>query len=112
MEYLVCLKQRGEGCDYTIGCGYIFKYIDADSVDDAAERIVWPEGRMHESALEGEYALETILIVPRECVVTADVDALRKEVLACREQENADQERTKELAQLNRLMAKYYPHAG
>jgi hypothetical protein len=112
MEYLVCLKQRGEGCDYTIGCGYIFKYLDAASIDEAVEQIVWPEGRVHGSNLEGEDALETILIIPSEYVVTVDVEAIREEVLAYRAQEKADQERTKEIAQLNRLMAKYHVRAG
>ena len=45
MRFLVVKKQIGEGCDYSIGCGYRFDWIDADSLEDAIEMEVWPDGR-------------------------------------------------------------------
>lgn len=30
-KYFVVLQQREEGCDYTIGCGIIYKIIDAEN---------------------------------------------------------------------------------
>lgn len=30
-KYLLVLSQEGEGCDYTIGCGYIYKEITLPS---------------------------------------------------------------------------------
>jgi hypothetical protein len=33
MKYLVIIEQKGEGCDYTIGCGMAVQVVDID--DDA-----------------------------------------------------------------------------
>lgn len=68
-KYLVCKKQKGEGCDYTIGCGMRYDFIEADSVDDAIEKTIYPDGRRERSALDGDMALNEILIIPAEYVI-------------------------------------------
>ena len=35
MRFVILLRQHGEGCDYTIGCGYRFEFFDAKDMDDA-----------------------------------------------------------------------------
>ena len=44
MKFLICLKQSGEGCDYTIGCGMNFEIIEASSLENAKEKVIYPEG--------------------------------------------------------------------
>lgn len=107
VKYLVCKKQKGEGCDYTIGCGMRFDFIEAASIEAAIERVVFPDGRVERSALEGEGALETIFIIPAECVTVVDVAAIASAIKETREREAAELQGAKELAEFNRLKAKY-----
>jgi len=39
MIYKAYLKQYGEGCDYTIGCAQTVINIEAQSLDDAKEKL-------------------------------------------------------------------------
>lgn len=39
MKYYAYLKQKGEGCDYTIGCGNILVKIEASSDKEAVEKL-------------------------------------------------------------------------
>ena len=107
MKYLICTKQYGEGCDYTIGCGMDFDFIEADSIQDAIEKTVYPDGRSGRSSLEGEQALEKILIIPAECVTSVDVAGIEKEVKQKRAHEYAETQKAKELSELKRLQSKY-----
>jgi hypothetical protein len=38
MKYVIIFEQRGEGCDYTIGCGIKFKIIEANDLEDARNK--------------------------------------------------------------------------
>ncbi|GJQ38234.1 MAG: hypothetical protein JETCAE02_06460 [Anaerolineaceae bacterium] len=107
MEFLVCKKQEGEGCDYTIGCGMHFGFVEAASLQDAIERTVYPYGRDKYCALEGENALEKILIISAEHVTAVDVVGMAKEIKQQRAQEAAEAQKEKELAEFKRLQAKY-----
>ena len=107
MKYLVCKKQEGEGCDYTIGCGMRFDFIEADSIQDATEKAVFPSGRDEYSALEGDFALEIIFIVPAEYVSMVDVARMKNEIKEIRKREAEKTQKEKELAELKRLQAKY-----
>jgi hypothetical protein len=35
MLYIVVMKEKGEGCDYSIGCGVMYDIVDAESDEDA-----------------------------------------------------------------------------
>jgi hypothetical protein len=107
VKYLVCEKQKGEGCDYTIGCGMRFDFIEADSIQDAIEQTVSPDGRDKNSQLEGENALEKILIIPAEYVTVVDVASIVDEIKQQRKNEAAEAQKAKELAELKRLKSKY-----
>jgi len=39
MKYKAYLKQDGEGCDYTIGCGQIVVEINASNIDEAKQTL-------------------------------------------------------------------------
>jgi hypothetical protein len=107
MEFLVCEKMTGEGCDYTIGCGMRFDFIEAESIAEAAEKTVWPDGRDEYCALEGEQALSNILIVPAEYVTVVDVHGLKQTVAADKGLEFARLQEEHDRAELARLQAKY-----
>lgn len=115
MRFLVCQKQHGQGCDYTIGCGMRFDYVDAESVEAAIEKVVWPDGRGEEDededdmdcALIGDSALSDILVIPAEHVVTVNVEKMTAEVEAAKIERRAKERKRKELAELKRLQAKY-----
>jgi hypothetical protein len=38
MTYLIIFDQRGEGCDYTIGCGITYQYLTASDMADAEKK--------------------------------------------------------------------------
>lgn len=107
MKFLVCKKQSGEGCDYTIGCGYRFEYIEADSIEAVIHEVVWPDGEGERSSLEWYSPLETILIVPAEQVITVDVNQLKADLLKQRREEEEQRQKDKELQELKRLQEKY-----
>ena len=67
-KYLLCKKMHGGGCDYTIGCGMRFDWIEAESIEAAIEKAVWPDGRDEHCALVGEMALSDLFIIPAEHV--------------------------------------------
>jgi len=108
MRYVIILKQRGEGCDYTIGCGINFKIIEAR---DFAEAQVKARAYFIENYSYGcEYDrnlcdLEamTIAAAPTSLPVDEWWSAIRiKEV----ERQKAAKE-AEELAELERLKKKY-----
>mgnify|MGYP001562524102 CR=1 FL=1 len=107
MKYLVCKKQHGDGCDYTIGCGMRFDVIEALSLEDAIEQTIYPSGRNNFSALEGEEALEELLIIPAEYATSVDLKSMTLEIESERKRQAEEQQRNKELAELERLKAKY-----
>ena len=54
-NYKVYLKQAGEGCDYTIGCGQIVITIEAENIKDATiqlKEIIADEYNSMETKLE------------------------------------------------------------
>jgi len=107
MRYLICEQQEEKGCDYTIGCGMCFYFTEAASVKEVMEKIIWPDGRDELSGLEGEDALNHILIVPAEHVVTVDVEALAKKVEGIRATERKKLEEKADRIELERLKSKY-----
>ncbi len=56
MRYYAYLKQKGEGCDYTIGCGNTLVTVDADNDEDARTKL----GELIEEEYTGERELESV----------------------------------------------------
>lgn len=77
-KYLVCEKQFVRGCDYTIGCGMSYEWIEAESTIEVEEKILWPDGREENHVLKGEFDREEILIIPERFVYKVPVDELRE----------------------------------
>jgi len=105
-KWLVCQKQKGEGCDYTIGCGMRYDVVEAESLDAAIEQTIWPEGRDECSALmygDGEAIIE-ILVVPWQEVRMVNV---AKRLVEIEEREAVMQEAEAEYVEYLRLKEKF-----
>ena len=51
MKFVILVKQEGEGCDYTIGCGYLYRFFDAKDMEDALYRVRTMEREDHNDNL-------------------------------------------------------------
>jgi len=107
MKYLVCKKQQGVGCDYTIGCGMRFDFIEADSLQSALEKILWPDGLDERSALEGDEALTELLLVPSCHVYTVNLVEELHSICEIKRKRAAQKLEAQERAELKRLKNKY-----
>ena len=109
MKFLVCQKQPGEGCDYTIGCGMRYDIVEADSKEEVIENIIFPEGRDEYCALEDDNAIDELLVINitnSEIVTEVDLWELKGEVIEEREKEKRDSERQSDEAEFERLRKK------
>lgn len=116
MKYLVIAKQRGEGCDYSIGCGISVDDVEADSADAAA--VQWlaengdapgnapnPNDRIRDDPML--FDLAWLRVVPAGEPLMFDLEPLRQqrrdEAKAMAEAKKAAADR----AEYDRLRAKY-----
>lgn len=62
--FYLYMKQKGEGCDYTIGCAQKLVRLDAETLQDAIEEVkdVWfnPDDRRYG---RGDYELSEALVL-------------------------------------------------
>lgn len=107
MKFLICEQQHGEGCDYMIGCGMRYYWVEADSIEDAKEKIFYPEGLDEYSSLEGDKALKNLLIIPAEAVNDIDLVPILAKIKDDREKEKNEEKRNKDLEELRRLQQEY-----
>lgn len=107
MKFLVCEKQQGHGCDYTIGCGMLFRVVEAADAKALEEKLIWPEGRDEYNTLTGDETRVQLMYVPFEHVVTMDLATIKAELdAACRREREKATEQA-ELQQLAKLKQKY-----
>ena len=108
MKFLVCKKQEGEGCDYTIGCGMRYDIIYADSIEEVQEMEIWPEGCDECSSLcREDDKLKEILIIPFDEVFKVDIDSIKKYINKENHKKDEQKVRDEEIAELTRLQVKY-----
>ena len=70
MQWLMVLSQSG-GCDYTIGCGYAFKTIEADNEQEALERareFLDQEGHLNTSPFSSKLSYVEMYELARDCI--------------------------------------------
>lgn len=102
-KYMVILVQDGDGCDYTIGCGVKVKPLKARTVEDA--RAEAQHTIMSDGSLEREDAIyKAVLVTSHEDL---PVESWKAGMKALRDAEEAEEQKAKELAELERLRAKY-----
>jgi len=104
-KYVAYMKQAGEGCDYTIGCGTVVKFMKSDNIQDAkkeAREILEYYGCNPGSERE----LSDFLIF--EIKETFDfLDEFYSDIIRSKELEKMRILKDKELKELKRLQNKY-----
>ena len=107
MKFLICLKQSTEGCDYTIGCGMKFEVIEASSLEDAKEKVIYPEGLEENSIFENtDISYDDIKIVSMEHVFNLDVEGMEEQILKKRREKEEEEKRLEDEAEFERLKRK------
>ena len=118
-KILVCVKQKSEGCDYTIACGKSYYITEGLSKEKVIEEIIYPNGRDEtlygdefDSALEGEHALSEIIVVPLDGVevTTVDCEGFLDVIKGIREEQKSKTNKEEELELLKKLKEKYPDH--
>jgi hypothetical protein len=105
MKYLVIIKQRGEGCDYTIGCDTRVTELETDIPDFAAI-----DKQLAKQLLEDYGNLDDIAhicYVPMSHVRDVDVRALQAAEHAVNAARKAAETEASERAAYERLRSKY-----
>lgn len=106
MKFLVCKKQHGYGCDYTIGCGMHFDYYEAEDKDSLIESLIYPDGRDEYSSLEGDNMLSDLLIIDAEHVSVININEIKQNIERQRAKEQAINEIESDEAEFERLRKK------
>lgn len=109
MTYLVIMKQHGEGCDYTIGCGMTYRIVEAESIDELMENeIAFPEGEDEPtcSKLRGDNELKEVIVIPYDQAQFIDLKPWKKMVEDKISDDLADMRSAEDLAEFERLRKK------
>lgn len=114
-KFAVVLKQQGEGCDYSIGCGMTLLMLDASTRDEAlieAKRRIL--GKPSEDAYYGyedSYLVGTEANLESATVVQIEYEFPVKEwyhqILAAQAASDEKQKLAKERAEYERLQKKF-----
>lgn len=103
MIYKAYLRQSGEGCDYTIGCAQTVIEIEAQSIDEAKQKLY----QKIEEIYTGEWELELCELYEINEVVICDLKEWYKRIddaeYAIEQQRKEDLERK----EYERLKAKF-----
>lgn len=110
-KYYALVKQAGEGCDYTIGCGYLYVHIpDAIHIEDAKNKFIeMALDPRNDNSLRyfGEQALRyaKIIEVHAEHEINLDSQYRKLDEIKNFEQRQANEEQEK--AEYERLKRKF-----
>lgn len=107
MRYLVCRKQEGVGCDYTIGCGMNFEFVEADSLQQVIDETIFPYGKTGDSVFEDDNPLKEFLIVPARYVTKVNLNKIANEIKQVLEKNAAIEEEKREIKLYKKLKEKY-----
>ena len=105
MQYILVMQQRGEGCDYSIGCGIKYRimtavdYPEAEKLAKAYIQDMYPPD--HDEELERAY----LAILPSH--ESLPLVEWYDEIRTINRDAEAQEVRDKELAELERLKDKY-----
>lgn len=103
MKYKAYLKQHGEGCDYTIGCGQEMVTIEAKDSVEAKEKLI----QLIKEQYNGERSLETCELYECSNVFEIDTDEIYNEMEQDRKNEEAERILQQEKAEFERLNKKF-----
>lgn len=107
MKYIVLLKQKNEGCDYSIGCGMRFDEVEAESDEDLVEKVIWPECKESYSILECEEKIAVFMFAPANTFKTVDIDSILKHIESNKKEVENNATYNTERAEYDRLKRKF-----
>lgn len=116
MSYIAFLKQEGEGCDYSIGCGYDLIELTADNHEKAIEELkkeiigefINDEDYIgFEGGFNDERKLAKVTLYEVTVKESIPVDVWYKEAMQAEKQAKNDQKSAREKAEYERLKTKY-----
>lgn len=102
--YKVYIKERSEGCDYTIGCARTILTIQAESMSEAKEKFA-EEVKENHSHREGRLKSAEIFEVAES--VSIDMEEVYKRIDDDEYNERQTQAEAKERAEYERLKSKF-----
>lgn len=107
MLYLVIMKEEGEGCDYTIGCGMNYEMVEAENEESLIKKIVFPDGEDENSIFENtDRSYEEIIYVPVDDITRLDIDSIKRKIENKNLEEEEEKQRKKDEEDFERLRKK------
>lgn len=112
--YALLLRQHGEGCDYTIGCGLAVRPLNATTLEaariEALGKFMRGDLKLHEKREDGGgHAITEATIIRIEGSVVDEVRAWMAEQAAAQKQQRAATIEAAERAELARFQSKWGP---
>jgi hypothetical protein len=111
-KFWMLMVQNGEGCDYTIGCGLCAEPLKAQTIEEARKEAEdfftardedgWENS--HHVNPKSESALEHVVLVTASEFLP--LEKWQEEYLAYRAKKDAEEQRKKDEAELERLQKK------
>lgn len=101
MKYYAYLKQEGEGCDYTIGCGNTLITLNAENDKNAKEKL---KEIIIEQYSERESMLEKAILFKE--TIDFDLKSVYDEVESKKEAEKKSRQHIKDMEEFERLKKK------
>lgn len=100
MNYYAYLKQKGEGCDYTIGCGNTLIRIEANSDKEAISKL----SEIIEERYSDDPELSNVSLFRDK--IDFDFRSLKEDIKAKKRKAKSDREHIKDLEDFERLKNK------
>lgn len=100
MKYYAYLKQKGEGCDYTIGCGQLLTTLEAKSDDDAREKLA----SLVKEEYQGEFELSSVLLFKEP--ISFNLKDVYDKSKASKEEETTKRQHIKDMDEFEKLKKK------
>lgn len=104
MQYKAYIKQRAEGCDYTIGCAQTVLDIEADSMDEAKQVL---SERIKENYSHRENVLETAELYEVCQTFSVDLTSLYRDMELERQKESLREKEEADRREFERLKNKF-----
>lgn len=105
-QFFLYMKQKGEGCDYTIGCGETIQEIDGETHKQALKNVYeFFEEEQQYIDPESDSSLEECYLF--ELKKTIDLDELQEKFTEEQEKEEEDNQEECERKEYERLKKKY-----
>jgi hypothetical protein len=104
MKYKAYLRQGGEGCDYTIGCGQTVIDLEANSIPEAMVRLY---EAVKETYHSDEYLLAKAEIFEVNRIENIDVKEIYRQIDEAKRLSQAKEKEEAERKEFERLNAKF-----